>query len=150
MKKLLSMVLLSMYMYVPVSATSLVLLFRGGQKVYYQLADTSSVTMKHNNDFLSINADNYTFKDVSGFRISKTGDPTGIKSIPDENDNYRMENNTLYIHHCSHANLFNVNGTEINNCTHQDGQTIKIEISTLPTGIYLIKTNNTSFKFLKK
>lgn len=149
-KKILFLTFISMIGPITTQAKSLVLTLSDGSNVYYMLGTGVNPLMKFNDGQVTVNADTYTFSGVKTMRISKTDDPTGIESIAANNKNFTLNGSTLYINTTGEIKVYSADGNQINIPASENNGITAIDVSGLSKGVYIVKTEKASFKFLKK
>ncbi len=112
------------------NAKSLVLTLNDGSQAYYQLDDDSKPMMRFTDEGLTVEADAYTFLQVSQWSVSDKDAPVGIEEV---------------------QNITADQASEVLQIYSTDGKLLETRnLKDLPTGSYLVKTQNATLKILKK
>ena len=150
MKKILFLTFICLIGPITSQAKSLVLTLSDGTNVYYMLGTGINPLMKFIDGKVTVNADTYTFSGIVKMRISKTDDPTGIESIAANNKNFTLDGSTLYINTTGEVKVYGADANEINIPASVNSGITSIDVSGLRNGVYIVKTEKASFKFLKR
>lgn len=150
-KKFLSVLLVLTLITSGVSAKSLVLTLSDGTLVYYLLQTDNNPMMRFTDGGFTLNADAYEFSGVTNFYISATDDPTSIKDIEKSAKNIVFSGNSITINGSTgKVSLVSSNGMSLNVEAQTVDEKTFIDITTLPTGTYIVKAGESSLKFKKK
>ena len=129
----------------------LIMELSNGNKEVYALSDKPVVTFKGNN--LSIESDKisttYSINSIKKYYFEK-GNSTEIEtpSLEDSDFSFRyVDGNTIQISGANTAEVYNLSGMNVRE-SKGNGQ-IEISLENLPSGIYIIKTNNKTIKIKK-
>lgn len=130
-----------------VNAKSLVLVLTDETRVYYLLENENSPVMTFDKDNITVRADVYSFNGVSRFYISNTDDTTEIGSV--KTAGRKFDGSTLYLNAkgCK-VSLYNADGKLVNANVSENGGVTAVSMASLPAGVYIVKTGNTSFKIV--
>lgn len=150
MKKLLFLTFICLIGPITSKARSLVLTLSDGTNIYYMLGTGVNPLMKFIDGKVTVNADTYTFSGIVKMRISKTDDPTGIESIAANNKNFTLDGSTLYINTTGEVKVYGADANEIKIPASVNNGITSIDVSGLRNGVYIVKTEKASFKFLKR
>ena len=132
-----------------VQAKSLVVVLADGTQVYYLLGGEKDPVMVYDKEHIIVNADQYTFSGVDRFYVSKTDDPSSVDGVKIEG--MKFDGNTLYVSaENKRIAVYMTNGVRV-----AVGQTVKngltaVPMASLPSGTYIVRVGETSFKFCKK
>lgn len=132
-----------------VQAKSLVVVLADGTQVYYLLGGAKDPVMTYDKESIVVNADKYAFSGVDRFYVSKTDDPSAVKDVKTED--MKFDGNTLYVSAANkHIEVYRADGVRV-----KVGQTVKngltaVPMASLPSGTYVVRVGETSFKFCKK
>jgi len=150
MKKILFLTLICLIGPITTQAKSLVLTLSDGTNVYYILNTGVNPLMKFNDGKVTVNTDTYTFSGIEKMRISKTDDPTGIEGITANDKKITLNGSTLYINTTGEIKIYSADANQIDIPTGVNNGMTAIDVSGLEKGVYIVKTEKASFKFLKK
>ncbi|MBR0037728.1 MAG: calcium/sodium antiporter [Bacteroidales bacterium] len=110
------------------NAKSLVFTLNDDSKVYYQLDSEHHPMLRMTDEGLTIEANQYTFSQISSWRISEEDAPSGIEAVNADNSN-----------------------SEVIRIYTADGKLQQTkELKDLPAGTYVIQTAKSSIKIVKK
>ncbi|MBO4430469.1 MAG: T9SS type A sorting domain-containing protein [Bacteroidaceae bacterium] len=93
----------------------------------------------------------YELEKISQVRYGKMFMPTGIGRTKAETPPFKWEDETIFINHLPENTLievFTTNGKQVMN--QQCSGDAQLSLKQFPTGVYLIKMNQTTYKILKK
>ncbi|MCM1313468.1 MAG: T9SS type A sorting domain-containing protein [Bacteroides sp.] len=138
--------------FLPTAAKSLVLTLADGSEVYYLLGGDTNPMMKFIDGEVYINTDEYSFSQIEKFRISQTDDPNGIETVVSEKNGINIEQGAVYIKTAAKAgeiSVYAANGAKIDAPVEKSGDIVTVHTATVPQGVYIIKTGNSSVKFIK-
>lgn len=130
-------------------AKSVVFKLANGTEVYYLLGGEQNPVLKYVDGKAMINTDQYEISDIKSFSISNTDDPTGIEIVKTD---HKMNGNVFVAktHSTAAVKVFAVNGTQVNTDCNISDEAVAIDLTSLPTGTYIIYVGNESFKVNKK
>ena len=95
-----------------------------------------------------LKADNFSFGDIREFRLVKDDD--AVKGLSADLSGLRLDHGRIYLNQVSAVSVFSLKGQRVEvPASVQDRLTV-LDVSALPAGVYVIKTDRTSFKFVKK
>ena len=131
------------------SAKSLVLTLANGKLVYYLLGGDSNPVMRFIDGGIVVNADRYEFSNVKNFYISSTDDPSGIEHTVGEDIQY--DHNVIIVD-CGNSpiGIYACDGRRVDVGMQQTNDKMRIDLSPLPQGIYIVTIGDTSLKICKK
>lgn len=128
------------------NAKSLVIVLIDGSEVYYNI-DTQSAIMHLTDGNVTVEVDSYQFSNIERFYISNEDAPSAIDNAP----LFRpvAQDGILYVPNQDSATLYTMDGKEI--VVSRNGKnTQTFNLTSLPSGTYLLKTKNATLKFIKK
>lgn len=131
-------------------AKSLVVSLTNGTLVYYLLGGETNPMMRFTEGRVSINGNEYEFSKIRCFYISETDDPNGLDFAP-----------KAPVVECREAGLLirQAQGSLVSVC-ELDGKVVvptfvnreectRVDLSSQPSGVYVVKVGADSFKFVK-
>lgn len=150
MKKLLLATLLLLGMS-SLQAKSLVVSLTNGSLVYYLIGGETNPMMRFTEDRVSINGNEYEFSKIQYFYISETDDPSGME-VAEKSCVVEYREEGLLIRPSKE-------GSEVSVCA-LDGKVVVpvrmireesyfVDLSSQPSGVYVVKVGVDSFKFVK-
>lgn len=133
-------------------AKSVVFTLSDGQLVYYLLQTGDFPMLRFTDDGFTVNTDSYDFSGVKNFYISATDDPNAIGDVEaDGKSAISMTDDCITVSGAKKAvAIYTVDGVAVNAESTADGATVKVDISALPAGVYVVKCGEASFKIRKK
>lgn len=148
MRKLLLLMLLTVSSAVGLQAKSIVFVLADGTEVYY-LVDKNPV-MKWKDGVVTVETDTYTVEGISRFYLSETDDPNGIENVLAK-EGMQMDGNSIVVRSAGKGvTVYTVDGKAVDTRQSMSGVYVAVDTSTLPQGVYIVRTGNQSLKFLKR
>lgn len=130
---------------------SLVLTLKDGTPVYYLLGGEVNPMLRFVDGGFTICADMYEFAGIQNFYISETDDPSAIDRVVAEGEvEFRGGILVLDTNRGSQVNVYSSEGTQIDVVVQDIGNQVRIDLSTLPKGVYVIRYGELSMKVMKK
>ena len=129
-------------------ARKLVVTLLDGTQVFYSITDTDRPVMEFADGMVTVKADSFSFGDIREFRLAKDDD--AVKGLSADLSGLRLDHGRIYLNQASAVSVFSLKGQRVEvPASVQDRLTV-LDVSALPAGVYVIKTDRTSFKFVKK
>ena len=129
-------------------ARKLVVTLLDGTQVFYSITDTDRPVMAFADGMVTVKADSFSFGDIREFRLVKDDD--AVKGLSADLSGLRLDRGRIYLNQASAVSVFSLKGQRVEvPASVQDRLTV-LDVSALPAGVYVIKTDRTSFKFVKK
>lgn len=132
----------------------LVVLTKNGTKTFFVLKDKPDVIFEGTN--LKIVSEKTTtlfpLADVLRFVYEKY-DPTGINELTDEPANISYEDDVLVISQLkanASVGIYGLDGKLLRQLTAQYAGTYRLNLSSLPVGVYIVKADNITYKITKR
>ena len=130
---------------------SLVLTLKDGTPVYYLLGGEVNPMLRFVDGGFTVCADKYEFAGIQNFYISEADDPNAIDKVVAEGEvEFRGGILVLYTNRGSQVNVYSSEGTQIDVVVQDIGNQVRIDLSTLPKGVYVIRYGEQSMKVMKK
>lgn len=135
----------------------LIIELTGGEKEYFFLSDKPVLTFA--DDTLYVNTSDFSadIGSVAKFYFDdRTREEVSIKDLSRDNKNILftyMDGQTVIIQGSvvtSGVRVYDVNGRMVSPDMSAVENEVRVSLSTLPTGIYIIRCNNQSYKIVKK
>jgi hypothetical protein len=150
MRKLFSVILVLLLGVSDMSAKSLVITLSNGRKVYYLIDNDNVPVMRFSDNEMTVDNDTYRFSGIKEFRISEEDDPTGLEQIASSRPSMSLSESAIYIESADAVSVFTIDGKSVSVKVSDAGGLKTIDTSSLDKGVYVIKSGDTSFKFMKK
>lgn len=153
MKKRVLAFLILTYFTTFLSARCIIFSLTDGSLVYYQLASDNCPMMSFSDSGFTMNDDIYTFGDIDYFYYTKEDAPTSIETVKEMNNTavLTINNQIITISNTSaNISLYTIDGKMIPADIIHSDLGISVDISSIPGGIYILRSDFTSFKFTKK
>lgn len=129
-------------------ARKLVVTLLDGTQVFYSITDNDRPVMEFADGMVTVKADSFSFGDIREFRLVKDDD--AVKGLSADLSGLRLDRGRIYLNPVSAVSVFSLKGQRVEvPASVQDRLTV-LDVSALPAGVYVIKTDKTSFKFVKK
>lgn len=133
-------------------AKSLVVSLANGSLVYYLIGGETNPMMRFTDGRVSINGNEYEFSKIRDFYISETDDPNALdfasKSSVVE---YREEGLLIrQFEEGSRVSVCALDGTIVVPARMLREECSFVDLSSQPSGVYVVKVGTDSFKFVKK
>ena len=133
--------------------TALVVHQKSGEVVYFSFSEQPKATYSGTNLVLTTTKTTveYPIANLLKFTFGDMAD--GIEDVTDAKADVKIDNDAIIITGTkvsADVSVFNVSGVKV--CTKKadaDGNAA-ISTSNLPNGVYVVKSNNVTFKFIKK
>lgn len=142
------LVVLLMAFHVEMQARKLVVTLLDGTQVFYSITDNDRPVMEFADGVVTVKADSFSFGDIREFRLVKDDD--AVRGISAGQSGLRLDHGRIYLNQVSAVSVFSLKGQRVEVPTSLQDQLTVLDVSALPTGVYVIKTDKTSFKFVKK
>jgi len=123
------------------SAKSLVFTLSDGTTVTYALTRTEEVKMVVQDSIVYVSTDQYQFSDIVSWRISRET-PSAIETPTTETN---RSGDVITFGKTGRISVFSQNGRRV---ATAEGESI--DLSTLPRGIYIVKSGDSSLKVMKR
>lgn len=155
MKKNLLIISLLLGLFVPAQAqdnATLVLWLSDGTKTDIEVSQLPQIKFENDKVIITSSVLNMEYKAEEVLRFTYKGEETAISPFQDE-AGVSQENGRLVFHGISSANqvsVFSTNGTRIPVSLSKNGGFYSLSLSTIPTGVYILKVNGKTSKFTKK
>lgn len=144
-----------MGLFVPAQAqdnATLVLWLSDGTKTDIEVSQLPQIKFENDKVIITSSVLNMEYKAEEVLRFTYKGEGTAISPIQDE-AGVSQENGRLVFHGISSANqvsVYSTNGTRIPVSLSNNGGFYSLSLSTIPTGVYILKVNGKTSKFTKK
>lgn len=144
-----------MGLFVPAQAqdnATLVLWLSDGTKTDIEVSQLPQIKFENDKVIITSSVLNMEYKAEEVLRFTYKGEETAISPFQDE-AGVSQENGRLVFHGISSANqvsVFSTNGTRIPVSLSKNGGFYSLSLSTIPTGVYILKVNGKTSKFTKK
>ena len=129
-------------------ARKLVVTLLDGTQVFYSITDNDRPVMEFADGVVTVKADSFSFGDIREFRLVKDDD--AVRGISADQSGLRLEHGRIYLNQASAVSVFSLKGQRIEVPVSVQDKLTVLDVSALPAGVYVIKTDKTSFKFVKK
>lgn len=130
---------------------SLVLTLKDGTPVYYLLGGEVNPMLRFVDGGFIVCADKYEFAGIRNFYISETDDPNAIDKVVAEGEvEFRGGMLMLGTNRGSQVNVYSSEGIQMDVVVQDVGNQVRIDLSTLPKGVYVIRYGELSMKVMKK
>lgn len=142
-------------LFVPAQAqdnATLVLWLSDGTKTDIEVSQLPQIKFENDKVIITSSVLNMEYKAEEVLRFTYKGEGTAISPIQDE-AGVSQENGRLVFHGISSANqvsVYSTNGTRIPVSLSNNGGFYSLSLSTIPTGVYILKVNGKTSKFTKK
>lgn len=142
-------------LFVPAQAqdnATLVLWLSDGTKTDIEVSQLPQIKFENDKVIITSSVLNMEYKAEEVLRFTYKGEGTAISPIQDE-ASVSQENGRLVFHGISSANqvsVYSTNGTRIPVSLSNNGGFYSLSLSTIPTGVYILKVNGKTSKFTKK
>jgi len=123
------------------SAKSLVFTLSDGTTVTYALTRNDEVKMVVQDSIVYLNTDQYQFSNIVSWRISKNT-PSAIATLTTETS---RSGDVITFSKAGRISVFSQDGRRV---ATAEGESI--DLSTLPRGIYIVKSGDSSLKVMKR
>lgn len=142
------LVVLLMAFHVEMQARKLVVTLLDGTQVFYSITDNDRPVMEFADGVVTVKADSFSFGDIREFRLVKDDD--AVRGISAGQSGLRLDHGRIYLNQVSAVSVFSLKGQRVEVPASLQDQLTVLDVSALPAGVYVIKTDKTSFKFVKK
>lgn len=142
------LVVLLLAFHVEMQARKLVITLLDGTQVFYSITDNDRPVMEFADGVVTVKADSFSFGDIREFRLVKDDD--AVRGISAGQSGLRLDHGRIYLNQVSAVSVFSLKGQSVEVPTSLQDQLTVLDVSALPAGVYVIKTDKTSFKFVKK
>ena len=140
--------------------TCLVLTETNGTKTEFALESFPVITIEDNNLVITHNGNQLTtaLTGVQDYRFIEKKVTAGISSVP-SNDPKNASNTPQFSFSNAEVSglkagakvaIYNLNGTQISSVTADGEGRVALDFSSLPKGVYILRTPTKSFKFMNK
>ena len=140
--------------------TCLVLTETNGTKTEFALESFPVITIEGNNLVITHNGNQLTtaLTGVQDYRFIEKKVTTSISSVP-SNDPKNTSNTPQFSFSNAEVSglkagarvaIYNLNGTQISSATADGEGRVALDLSSLPKGVYILRTPTKSFKFMNK
>lgn len=150
MKRLLYSFLIAFAASLTASAKSVVFTLTDGTLVYYLLDNDNPPIMKFIDGGVTVNADKYAFSGFKHFYISDTDDPNAIEGTEEQKTTLKGNILTLDAAKAKSVKVYDAAGAAVNATVTKNAGALIVDLQSLATGTYIVKTSNSSFKVYKK
>lgn len=153
LKKLLLLFLLICGSTKLLAQTALVVHQKSGEVVYYSFSEQPKVKYEGADLVLTTSKTEvkYPLRNLSRFTFGDMA--SGIDDMPVTKADVKVNNGTIAVTGAkpsSTISIFNINGTLVTNLQANEEGDMQYNTSALPTGVYVVKSENVTFKFIKK
>jgi len=131
-----------------VNAKSLVLVLADETQVYYLLDVNKFPVMTFGENTVKVNADQYTFSDISRFYISETDDPAGIGEL--KTIDKTIDGETLFVRTTGQVAVYKADGKHVQVKTSMSNGITAVSLASLKQGVYIVSIGNSSFKIQRR
>lgn len=132
-------------------AKSLVVSLTNGALVYYLIGGETNPMMRFTEDRVFINGNEYEFSKIQYFYISETDDPNGLGIAPKSSVvEYREEGLLIRQSQGSEIAVYSLDGKAVAPAISVRNGERYVDLSSQPSGVYVVKVGEDSFKFVKK
>ncbi len=131
---------------------TLVLWLSDGTKTDIEVSQLPQIKFENDKVIITSSVLNMEYKAEEVLRFTYKGEGTAISPIHDE-AGVSQENGRLVFHGISSANqvsVYSTNGMRIPVSLSNNGGFYSLSLSTIPTGVYILKVNGKTSKFTKK
>lgn len=138
---------------VAAEANTLVLELKNGTKEMYQLDDKPVITFDSNNLYISsskVYMKYYLFSNLSRYYFVDNGS-SAIQSMQNDDVAFSfryVDKDNVVLTGTDRAEVYSVDGKKLLDVVEQSDE-LNINLGDFPSGVYVIKTNNKSFKIRK-
>ena len=136
------------------ASTALIVHAKDGSKVSYILSERPRVSFSEDSLIITSEATvvNYPLTDMWKFTFSEEDEDTGVNNIPADEASLSINSGVIVLSGCkegSTARICTTGGTVVHN-EKLSSDSWTYPLSLLPSGIYLVTINGTTFKIAKK
>ena len=117
-------------------------------QVFYSITDTDRPVMEFADGMVTVKADSFSFGDIREFRLVKDDD--AVKGLSADLSGLQLDHGRIYLNQASAVSVFSLKGQRVEVPASVKDRLTVLDVSALPAGVYVIKTDKTSFKFVKK
>lgn len=132
-------------------------LMKDGTSVYFLLAEKPYITFQNDEMKIVSDTDEALVKRTLVERFEFINEiPTGIEDVEEEDEqlraNFKLDGDAVYITGLASGSkvvLYAMDGRVVNSSVAAADGCVTLSLNTLPSGIYIVKYNDTAIKFIK-
>ena len=132
-------------------------LMKDGTSVYFLLAEKPYITFQNDEMKIVSDTDEALVKRTLVERFEFVNEiPTGIEDVEEQNEqlraNFKLDGDAVYITGLASGSkvvLYAMDGRVVNSSVAAADGCVTLSLNTLPSGIYIVKYNDTAIKFIK-
>jgi len=124
------------------------LLRSNGDKISYSIPKDSPLIIKFSEKSIIIQDDTYNIMDITGYYLSKNGS-TGIdNTLYNPESSIFIQNDILHINTHGVLTIYTINGQILTQRIIKE--TNLYDLTSLPSGFYIVSFNNSAIKYIRK
>lgn len=132
-------------------------LMKDGTSVYFLLAEKPYITFQNDEMKIVSDTDEALVKRTLVERFEFVNEiPTGIEDVEEQDEqlraNFKLDGDAVYITGLASGSkvvLYAMDGRVVNSSVAAADGCVTLSLNTLPSGIYIVKYNDTAIKFIK-
>lgn len=136
------------------NAQKLIVWLNSGEKVYYELNTMPKTTFTESNIVISTTDASvvYPISDIKKYTFESSN--SSMQNIEGNKDIHVSQNGNIVtianLKEGSSVKVYSVDGIMVSNYVARANESLKITLSKFPVGVYLIRTNNITYKITKR